>query len=293
MNKLSLARRAEVLSCLVDGVSIRATTRLTGAAKGTIIRLLESVGAASARYLDETLVNLPCRRIQIDEIWAFVGCKRRHVPFVKERTREQYPWLGDAWTWTALCADSKLMVAHVVGARDAEWAHFFMRDVAARLANRVQLTTDGHKPYLTAVPEAFGADGIDYAQIVKTYGAYVENERGERRYSPSACTGFEIEEVMGDPARNHISTSYVERANLTMRMNMRRFTRLTNAFSRKVENHRHAVALSFMHYNFARRHMTVKTTPAYACGVERRVWSLTDIAELPERYPEVELQDAA
>jgi IS1 family transposase len=293
MNKLSLARRAEVLSCLVDGVSIRATTRITGAAKNTIVKLLESVGAACARYQDETLVNLPCKRIQVDEIWTFVGCKEKHVPFVKDTTRERFDWLGDAWTWTAICADTKLVPSFLVGSRDADWAHLFMQDVASRLRNRVQLTSDGHKSYLTSVPAAFGVGGVDYAQIVKTYGCYVENDRGERRYSPSTCTGFDIVEVFGEPKRNHISTSYMERANLTMRMSMRRFTRLTNAFSRKVENHRHSVALNFMYYNFGRRHMTIRTTPAHAAGVSPHVWSLAEIADLPQRYPEVELQEAA
>lgn len=211
----------------------------------------------------------------------------------KDSTRERFTWLGDAWTWTGICADTKLVPAWLVGERDADWAVAFMEILASRMRSRVQLTTDGLKCYLEAVESAFGADGIDYAMLVKQYGCYTENERGERRYSPAMCTGFEIHEKLGHPKRNHISTSFVERSNLNMRMNMRRFTRLTNAFSRKVENLRHAVALNFMVYNFGRRHSTIKTTPAFAAGVADHVWSLEEIAELVERYPAQDCKKAA
>ncbi|HEU0055509.1 MAG TPA: hypothetical protein VFQ39_20115 [Longimicrobium sp.] len=197
------------------------------------------------------------------------------------------------WTWTALCQDTKLVPSWLVGGRDARWARFFMEDLALRLRGRVQLTSDGHKAYLEVVRNVFGADGIDYAMLVKLYGAAYLNENGEHRYSPSACIGFEKTPVFGDPTWEDICTSHVERQNLTMRMNMRRFTRLTNALSKKVENLRYAVALHFMHYNFARRHMTLGTSPAYAAGKADHVWTLREIAELPERYGEETLLAAA
>jgi IS1 family transposase len=298
MNRLSLARRAQVLGCLVEGNSIRSTVRLTGVAKNTVSSLLRSVGAACLRYQDETLINLPVRRVQCDEIWSFVACKDKQVENVKDSTRENGDWLGDVWTWTALDPDSKVMVAWHVGEREAADAHHFMRMVASRVrkekGRKLQITTDGLSLYLTAVEDAFGWGRCDYAQVIKEYGCYVETEKGERRYSPSTCTGYRIVEVMGEPHPDHISTSLVERSNLTMRMGMRRFTRLTNAFSKRVENHVHAISLHFMHYHFSRRHQTLGTTPAFRLGIASHVWSMKEIAELPERYAgETDMEQAA
>jgi IS1 family transposase len=290
MNRLSLARREAVLRCLVEGNSLRSTSRITGAALATVTGLLRSVGYACRQYQNEVFVDLPVKRVQCDEIWAFVQCKDKQVENVKDTTKEKADWLGDAWTWTALDPDSKLMVAWLVGERDDVYAHHFMRTLARRVRNvpgkgkRLQITTDGLSLYLTAVEHAFGWGKCDYAQVVKEYGTYVETENGERRYSPSTCTGYHIIEVMGEPDPNHISTSLVERSNLTMRMGMRRFTRLTNAFSKKMENLDRAVSLHFMYYNFVRRHQTIKTTPAFKLGVADRVWTLRDVAELVERY---------
>lgn len=279
MNRLSPERRALVLSALVDGSSIRATCRITGTAKNTVVKLLEDVGAACLAFQRATLVNLPCTRIQCDEIWSFVGAKERTIaPADKGQGR------GDVWTWTALCADTKLVPCWHLGARDADAAAYFMEDLASRLANRVQLTTDGHKAYLSAVEKAFGWNGVDYAMLVKLYGQAPE---GQRRYSPPEIIGIEKQWVMGMPAKADVSTSFVERQNLTMRMNMRRFTRLTNAFSKKLDNHAHAVSLHFMSYNFGRPHSTltkanggIHTTPAMAAGVTDRVWKMSDIVAL-------------
>jgi IS1 family transposase len=284
VNKLSVTRRAEVLACLVDGVSMRATVRITGVAKQTVTNLLREVGAACQRMETEALTGLTCKRLQMDEIWAFIGCKDKQVPNVKPRTRASADHLGDVWTWTALDPDTKLMAGWLVGERSADDAHAFVRLVAGRLANRVQITSDGLSHYTSAIEDVFGWAKVDYAQVVKTYGAYVENERGERRYSPSTCTGFYIVPIMGDPDPEHISTSMVERSNLTIRMQQRRFTRLTNAFSRRRANLERAVALHFAFYNFVRRHKTIKTTPAFKAGVTDHVWSLAELAELPDRY---------
>lgn len=284
MNRLSLARRAEVLACLCDGVSMRATVRITGVAKQTVTNLLRDVGAACQRMQEETLVNLPCRRLQMDEIWAFVGCKDKQVPNVKASTRASADHLGDVWTWTALDPDTKLMAGWLVGERTPEDAHAFVRLVAGRLKNRVQITSDGLSHYTTAIEDTFGWGRCDFAQIVKEYGCYVETANGERRYSPSTCTGFYINPIMGNPDPEHICTSHVERSNLTLRMQQRRFTRLTNAFSRRRANLEKAVALHFAYYNFVRRHQTIKTTPAFKAGVANHVWTLAELAELPERY---------
>lgn len=290
MNKLSLARREQVLRALVEGNSVRATTRITGAALATVLGVLRSVGYACRKYQHGVLVDLPVKHLQCDEIWSFVQCKEKNAPNVKPSTRENADWLGSAWTWTALDPDSKLMVAWKVGERDEATAHAFMRLVARRVRkpkstkDRLQITTDGLSHYLTAVEDAFGWGKVDYAQVVKEYGTYVENERGERRYSPSTCTGYTITPIMGNPDPEHISTSHVERSNLTIRMQQRRFTRLTNGFSRKMENLERAVSLHFMHYSFCRRHQTIKTTPAFKAGVADHVWTLREIAELPERY---------
>lgn len=290
MNRLSLARREAILRALVEGNSLRSTSRITGAALDTVTRTLRSVGYACRRYQNDVLVDLPVKRVQCDEIWSFVQCKAKQAGSVKDTTKESADWLGDAWTWTALDPDSKLMVAWLVGERDDVHAHHFMRMLARRVrkqsgdGKRLQITTDGLSLYLTAVEDAFGWGRCDYAQVVKEYGTYIETENGERRYSPSTCTGYHIIPVMGNADPEHISTSLVERSNLTMRMGMRRFTRLTNAFSKKMENLDRAVSLHFMYYNFARRHMTIKTTPAHALGMSDRVWTLREIADLVERY---------
>jgi IS1 family transposase len=274
VNKLSKASRARILACLVEGNSIRATVRMTGAAKNTVVKLLADVGAACAVYQDKTLRNLPCKRIRCDEIWSFVYTKARNVKDAKAAPEGA----GDAWTWTALDADTKLMVGWLIGPRDAETAREFMTDVAERLANRVQLTTDAHQAYLSAVEAGFGG-AVDYVQLVKIYGD-TANRTPERRYSPANFCGTKTKTVKGNPEKEHISTSFVERQNLTMRMGMRRFTRLTNGFSKKLENLGYAVALHFMYYNFARIHQTLRVTPAMEAGVSDHVWELEEIAAL-------------
>ncbi|MEX1129386.1 MAG: IS1 family transposase [Vicinamibacterales bacterium] len=273
MNRLPMAKRVAVVKALVEGCSIRSTVRLTGVAKNTIVKLLAELGAACTRYQDATLRDLPCKRLQADEIWSFVGSKDKNL------TDEQKGnGLGSIWTWTVICADTKLIPTWRIGGRDAGVAYEVMQDVAARLRNRVQLTTDGHKPYLEAVEAAFGAD-IDYAMLQKLYGA---EPGSETRYSPAVCIGTKVEEITGTPNAQHISTSYVERQNLSMRMSMRRFTRLTNAFSKKVENHAAAIALYFMYYNFGRVHQTLRVTPAMEAGVAAHVWSIEEIVGLLE-----------
>jgi IS1 family transposase len=272
MNRLSTVDRARIVSVIVEGNSLRATARITGFARMTIEKLLVDLGRACARYQAETLHNLPCKRVQCDEIWSFCYAKAKNVPADKQG---QFGY-GDIWTWTAICADTKLAVSWLVGTRDAGAAHDFMSDVASRLRYRVQLTTDAHRPYLDAVEDAFGAD-VDYAMLQKLYGADPENET---RYSPAKCIGVECRIIQGDPNPKHISTSYVERQNLTMRMHMRRFTRLTNAFSKKVENHAHNVALHFMYYNFGKIHQTLRVTPAMEAGVSDHVWSIEEIVAL-------------
>ena len=271
MNKLSTAKRTAVVAALVEGCSIRATVRMTGVAKNTVAKLLLDLGSACTKYQDETLRNLPCRRLQCDEIWSFVGAKDKNIS-----TAEQKFGRGSVWTWTALCADIKLVPSWLVGTRDLGSAYTFMHDVADRLSHRVQLTTDGHKPYLSAVEDAFGGQ-IDYATLQKLYGSDPE---AEKRYSPAKCLGCDIKTVVGAPDPKHISTSYVERQNLTMRMSLRRFTRLTNAFSKKVENHAAAVALYFMYYNFVRIHQTLRTSPAQAASVTEKLWEIEDIVGL-------------
>jgi IS1 family transposase len=273
MNRMPLAKRAQILGFLVEGMSLRAASRLADCSINTVTKLLVDVGAACSEYQDSTLRNLPCKQIQCDEIWAFCYAKQKNVP-------EQFkgvPGYGDIWTWTALCADTKLMVSWFVGGRDAEIAKYFMCDLASRLAKRVQLSTDGNRMYVNATEAAFAAD-IDYAMLVKQYGE--ASNYPERRYSPSEFTGAIKTKINGNPDMTKVSTSYVERQNLTMRMGMRRFTRLTNGFSKKAENHAHAVALHFMHYNFGRIHKTLRVTPAMESGVTDHVWSLEEIANL-------------
>lgn len=277
MNRLSIEKRSQIIHLLAEGNSMRATTRLADVSKNTVAKLLADVGAACLQYQDETLRDLPCKRIQCDEIWSFCYAKQKNVPLDK---LGQFGY-GDVWTWTAICSDTKLVPSWHIGNRNAEDALCFMDDLASRLANRVQLTTDGHKPYLIAVEEAFGA-GIDYAMLIKMYG---QSEGGpkvsaERKYSPAICTGAEKRPISGKPDPAHVSTSYVERQNLTMRMNMRRFTRLTNAFSKKVDNLNHAVSLHFMYYNFCRIHQTLRMTPAMKAGIANHIWEVSEIAAL-------------
>jgi IS1 family transposase len=274
MNKLSLEDRARILHLLCEGMSIRAITRLTGASKNTVSKLLVDAGKACAAYDDANARNVKASRVQVDEIWSLTYAKQKNVATAKDAPGGA----GDTWTWTALDADSKMIVSYLVGGRDAEYGMWFMDDLAARLANRVQLTSDGHKAYLDAVEGAFGCD-VDYAQLVKMYGPTLT---APGRYRPAECTGAKKIRVMGSPAIEAVSTSYVERQNLTMRMHMRRFTRLTNAFSKKVENHAHAVALHMMYYNFVRIHKTLRVTPAMAAGVTDRLWEIADLAKLVE-----------
>jgi IS1 family transposase len=273
MNKLSTEDRVRVIAALVEGNSIRATVRMTGVSKNTIVKLLAEVGTACDRYQDEHLRNLKCKRIQCDEIWSFCYAKQKNVPLEKQGLFGY----GDVWTWVAMDAETKLVPTWLVGKRDANDALGFMRDVASRLANKVQLTTDGHRPYLEAVEEAFGGD-IDYAMLIKVYGAAPEG--AQVRYSPAQVVGCETRVISGDPDPKHISTSFTERQNLTMRMHMRRFTRLTNGFSKKVENLEHNIALHYMHYNFCRIHQTLRVTPAMAAGVAKEVWEIEDIVAL-------------
>jgi IS1 family transposase len=272
MNKLSAEDRARVLQLLCEGMSIRAVTRVTGIHKVTVTKLMVDAGKALAAYQDEAFINLPCKRIQVDEIWSFTYAKQKNVATAKDAPEGA----GDTWTWTAICADTKLVPSWLVGGRDGEYAMAFMDDLSRRLANRVQLTSDGHRSYLEAVEGAFGGD-VDYAQLVKMYGP---TATAPGRYSPAECTGIKKIRVEGEPDEAHVSTSYVERQNLTMRMHMRRFTRLTNAFSKKVENHAHSVALHFAYYNFVRIHKTLRMTPAMAAGVTDRLWEMSDLVAI-------------
>lgn len=276
MNRLDRKTRAQILHLLCEGQSIRAVTRLTGASKNTIAKLLVSAGHACAAYQDRALRNLSSKRIQMDEIWSFVYAKNDNVKDAKAAPATA----GDVWTWTAIDADSKLIVSWLLGARDTDAALSFVSDLRSRLSNRVQLTSDGHRPYLTAVDTVFG-DDVDYAMLVKHYGA---DPQAETRYSPAVCTGAEKKPKIGKPDAKHISTSFAERSNLTMRMHMRRFTRLTNAFSKKVENHAAAIALHVMYYNFVRIHQTLKVTPAMAAGVTDKLWEIDDVVTLIEEW---------
>lgn len=275
MNRLPLQDRTQILSLLVEGNSLRAITRITGKSINTITKLLVDVGTACAIYQNETLRNLPCKSIQCDEIWSFCYTKERNV--VPEN--KGVLGYGDVYTWTALDPDTKLIVSFLVGRRDYEYAEVFINDIAARLANRVQLTTDGYKPYLKAVDAAFGGD-IDFAQLVKIYGTVPTKD--ERRYSPAGFIGSEKTIVSGKPDFKKVSTSHVERQNLTMRMSMRRFTRLTNGFSKKIHNHECSVALHFMYYNFGRIHRTLRVTPAMEAKISDHAWSLEEIAKLAD-----------
>ena len=266
-----MEQKTRVVAALVEGNSIRSTVRMTGVAKNTVIKLVLDLADACAAYHNQNVRNLRVRRLQCDEIWQFVGSKAKNT-----RPEKKAIGWGDVWTWTGLDADTKLCVSYLVGGRDLGWAKEFMEDCASRIKNRVQITTDGHKAYLEAVENAFGAD-IDYAQLQKIYGASGENET---RYSPAKCIGCDMKVVSGNPNPKHVSTSYVERQNLSMRMSIRRFTRLTNAFSKKIENHAAAVAIWFMYYNFGRVHQTLRVTPAMEAGISDHVWSIEEMCGL-------------
>ena len=274
MNKLNLTKRAQVLTLLVEGNSLRATARIADVSYNTVCKLFSDAGRVCADYQDKALRNLPCKRLQLDEIWSFVYAKAKNVESAKKAPQDA----GDAWTWVAICADSKLVPSWRIGDRSTETAKAFVSDLASRLRNRVQITTDGHKPYIEAIEGAFGAD-VDYSMLVKVYG-----ETGvtgpERKYSPGICNGAIKHRIEGKPDPKYVSTSFAERQNLTMRMSIRRFTRLTNAFSKKLENHALSVALHYMHYNFCRIHKTLRVTPAMAAGVTDRVWDMNDVAAL-------------
>src|SRR3989442_5842756 len=293
MNRLSTEKRAALVATLVEGNSVRATARMTDVAFNTVLKFVVDIGTACASFYDQSMRNLTCRRLQADEIWQFCYAKDKNVPPAMRPTHsithpncEDKSLVGSVWTWIAIDADTKLVPSFHVGTRDAWCAFYFMQDLPARLTHRVQLTTDGHHAYLSAVGTAFGQD-IDFAQLIKIYGASPE---AETRYSPAKCLGARPEVRWGDPDPDHISTSYVERSNLTLRMGSRRFTRLTNAFSKKCENLEHGMALHYMHYNFVRRHMTLKTTPAVAAGIADRPWNMGDLLAVLE---EIEAKQTA
>jgi IS1 family transposase len=275
MNTLGNDERIRVVAALVEGNSIRATSRMTGVARNTVTKLLIDLGIACMKFHDEHVKNVRVRRLQCDEIWAYVGAKAKNVSAEKK----EIGW-GDVWTWVGIDADTKLVVSYLVGGRGADWAMDFMKDCASRIQGRVQVTTDGHKAYLAAVEESFGAD-VDYAQLQKIYGSSLENET---RYSPATCIGCDMKVVSGNPDPKHVSTSYIERQNLTMRMHMRRFTRLTNGFSKKLDNHGYAVALHFMYCNYARIHQTLRVTPAMEAGLSDHAWSIEELVQIADNY---------
>lgn len=272
MNKLDHAKRAQILSMLCEGSSMRSVSRITDVSINTVAKLLADAGAVCEAFHNETVRNVKAKRVRCDEIWSFCYAKQKNVETAKAAPDQA----GDLWTWTALDADSKLIISFLIGGRDAGYANEFMQDVASRLANRVQLTTDGHKAYLDAVEGAFGA-AVDYAQLVKLYG---EAPSPAGRYSPAECTGIKKTRVEGKPDPKHVSTSYAERQNLTMRMSMRRFTRLTNGFSKKAESHADMVALYTVWYNFVRTHKTLRCSPAMAAGLSTTLWSMEDVVAL-------------
>src|SRR5229473_7608091 len=284
MNRLPMAKRVQILSLLCEGSLMRSVSRLVDVSINTVTRELVLAGQACADFHDRTVRNVHSKRVQADEIWSFVEMKEKQA-----RGKAQRPAnVGDTWTWTGIDADSKLIISWFIGTRDADAAWTFMRDLASRLTNRVQLTTDGHRAYLDAVDGAFGTS-IDYAMLVKQYGTAPE---AEKRYSPPICLGAERQEVRGRPDPEHISTSYVERQNLSMRMGMRRFTRLTNAFSKKLANHMHALSIYFMHYNFVRIHQTLRVPPAMAAGVTDRLWDLNDIVAIVDEWEAAQKADS-
>jgi IS1 family transposase len=285
MNCLTLEKRVRVVNALVEGNSLRAAARLAGVAFNTVLKLLPEIGEACEKFQRRVMVNLPCQRVQCDEIWSFCYAKDKNVP---DDLRGKFGY-GSVWTWVAICADTKIVPCWRIGRRNAWHAQHFMYDLAARLAHRVQLTTDGHRTYLDAVDLAFG-NKIDYAMLVKLYS----NDRldTETRYSPPECIGCREVIITGKPSERHISTSFAERQNLTMRMRMRRFTRLTNAFSKKLDNHRWALALYFMHYNFCRVHQTLRVTPAMEAGIANHVWSIEEIVSLLDDHVRISAQMA-
>ena len=272
MNKLSIEKRTQIASMLVEGNSLRSISRIADVSINTVTKLLVDLGTACQEYHDNNVRDLICKRVQCDEIWSFIYAKEKNLP---ENMRGKYG-VGSIWTWVGMDADTKLVISYLVGNRDAEYANIFMKDIADRIKNRVQLTTDGLRAYLDAVDNHLLAR-VDYAQLIKLYGESLE---GEHRYSPAECTGIKKEIIAGRPDKKYISTSYVERQNLTMRMNMRRFTRLTNGFSKKVENHQHAIALHFMYYNYVRIHKTLQVTPAMEAGITKKLWSVEDLIKL-------------
>jgi IS1 family transposase len=272
MNKLNTAERSQVIRALVEGCSINSTVRMTGISKVTILKLLNELGEACSKFHDREVRDLPARRIQVDEVWAFCQCKQKNV---KPEKLGEFGY-GDVWTWTAIDADTKLMVSWMIGTRDGGAASEFMNDVSARLTNRVQLTSDGHSSYLDAVNDAFGTN-VDYAQLVKMFGPTIP---GPARYSPAACTGIEKRPICGQPDQKHISTSFVERSNLTVRMGMRRYTRLTNGFSKKVLNHERMTNIFFVYYNYCRVHQTLRVTPAMEAGLTDHVWEIEELINI-------------
>jgi IS1 family transposase len=275
MKILDRKARSQILHLLCEGNSIRSVTRLTGASKNTVIKLLIDAGKACMAFHDANVRDVKAKRVQVDEIWSFTYAKQKNVAGAKAAP----DGAGDTWTWTAIDADSKMILSYFIGGRDGECAMWFIDDLRARLANRVQLTSDGHKAYLEAVEGAFGGE-IDYAILHKVYGSSPESMKG--KYSPAECIGTQKHRIEGDPDPKHVSTSYVERQNLTIRMHMRRFTRLTNGFSKKVENHAYAVALHMMYYNFVKLHSKLRTSPAMAAGVSSKLWEIGDIVGLIE-----------
>jgi IS1 family transposase len=282
MNRLTSEQRAKVISRLIEGNSVRSTVRITGVAKKTVMRLVFEVGTFCAEYQNRVFQNLKCERMQVDECWSFVFAKQKNVtPDIASKN----PGAGDAWLWAAIDADTKLVPCWLIGKRDPESARDFIEDLAGRLSNRIQLTSDGLKLYIKAVDKAFGGD-VDYAMLVKVYGKL---EGDEKRYSPAVCIGCQSHAVTGTPDPKHINTSYIERQNLSVRMTVRRFTRLTNAFSKKIENHAAATALGYFAYNFIKIHSTLRTTPAMAAGVTDRLWEVSDLVsawEAEERNEE-------
>ena len=275
MNKLTRDKRSQIIAMLCEGNSMSATARLADVSFNTVSKLLIEAGQACSEYQDRALRNLPCKRLQLDEIWAFIGAKEKNVPRDQKGLGR-----GDAWLWCAIDADTKLVPSWAVGDRSTDTARAFVDDLAARLTSRVQITTDGHRPYLQAIEGAFGAD-VDYAMLEKVYANPVE---GQKRYSPADCVGIKKREIAGQPDERHISTSFVERQNLTLRMSNRRYTRLTNAFSKKLANHEFMVSLHYMHYNFCRIHKSLRTTPAQAAGVTQNLWAITDIVDVVDAW---------
>jgi IS1 family transposase len=277
MNRLDNEKRAQIINCLIEGCSIRATVRMTGVAKKTVLRALVEVGMVCADYQDRVFRNLSSQRLQLDEMWAWIYCKEKNRT---EEIAKNHPDAGDVWLWVAVDADTKLVPAWMLGQRDARTAKAFVDDLASRLSNRVQITTDGHRPYVEAIENAFGED-VDYSILQKLYGSPMENET---RYSPARCIGIDVRHVSGNPDKKHISTSYIERQNWTVRTKMRRYTRLSNGFSRKAENHAAATALNYFSYNFIQIHSTLRTSPAMAAGVTDRLWSVNDLVTLWAAY---------